>query len=122
MEGRRMKVWSDTLSQTDLVDATKGLPIWLEIRELKSPKVRKRGWDIITTGNTNRWKNSGKAGRDNERSASYDTHGVWMARLFARDPKARVCYYHSAEDFTTKTLGKFPIMNGKMFWQCKVAD
>lgn len=106
-----MKVYSDTLTRDDLVAA---LPehVTLDARTIRNPRVRRFGWDVNLEGFGSRHTrkvNSGEYGAGYHYAASYDDHGEWMARLFAKDPDARISWWKGLEDFTKGTEGKYSL-------------
>lgn len=105
-----MKIYSDVLDVADLYN-TSGINIQVTPFQLPRCRVRRKGWRVVTYGLTGaRRKNTGDAGAGYQPAASWDAHGWWMARLFARDPDAVIvasCRYNGREDFEVKTKGKY---------------
>lgn len=102
-----MKIYSDTLNRNDLLNAVpRGCT--LDLAPIAHARVRRYGWTarMLRPGGT-RWTNTGQYGAGNERAASYDDHGVWMAALYALDPNARISWWKNADDFHAGTEGKY---------------
>lgn len=77
---------------------------------IKVPRIRRQGYLVTASGNTTRWKNTGKHGASDLRAASWDQHGQWFARIFDRDPAAVIVAngrYDGREDFHAKTSGRY---------------
>lgn len=104
-----MRIYSDHLDEYSIHKAARGILFIDSARPLKRPRIRSRGWEVKTSGNTSRWKNSGRYGAERIPAASWDQHGQFFARLYAIDPAAWVAIYQSAEDFSERTQGKYPI-------------
>jgi hypothetical protein len=110
-----MKLYSDVLSASDLIDldcVVSGVSIYA-IDPLPNTRVRKNGFKIVLTGtspfgrNTGRW---GAAGRyEQGPPATWDEHGAWMAQVFEKDPKARIAYYDGRDDFHKQTHSKYMV-------------
>jgi len=105
-----MRIYSDTLTVDDLRETAQQVP-GLYIDELSAivrPRVRAHGWTVQTSGNTNRYRNSGVYGADTStRAASWDQHGQWFNLICERDPNARVGFYDNARDFHDRTKRKY---------------
>lgn len=103
-----MKVYSDTLTKNDLLDA---LPRGVSLHvcdPIGAPRIRSRGWTVqLRCWGSNRHVNTGNYGAGEQGAASWDDHGRWMAALFARDPAARIADYDGAEDFDRSTDGAY---------------
>ncbi len=103
-----MKVYSDSLTRIDLLDA---LPrgVTLDTCDpIERPRVRARGWNVqLRRWGSSRHVNTGMYGAGEQGAASYDDHGEWMAALFAKDREARIAYYDGLDDFERATNGKF---------------
>lgn len=103
-----MKVYSNTLTTDDLLDAgdTPGAGRVVSLSPMRRPQLRARGWRV-ELGGGNRWKNTGTHGADSsERAATWDQHGWWMAEVYKRDPEALIVAarrYDGAEDFHEQT-------------------
>lgn len=104
-----MKVWSDTLTRADLyacLPADVGIG---EMRELRNPRKRARGWDLHLEGygtRHTRRRNTGQYGAASSayfNAATWDDHGVWMAALYEIDPDAAIAWYDNRADFYAKT-------------------
>lgn len=104
-----MKVYSDSLTYDDLIGS---LPDRVHLDEcvaIKRSRVRQHGWTIQLSGTSTRHRNSGVYGAATWKAppATYDEHGIWMARLYDIDPKARIACYRDAKDFRLSTKGRF---------------
>jgi hypothetical protein len=51
-----------------------------------------------------RYGNSGGYGASDEVAATWDEWGIWMARLYEREPSALIGWYESPEHFRSVTL------------------
>lgn len=83
---------------------------------LGTPRVRRFAWDVrLTREGSRRAFNTGKHGASRDRgAASWDDYGVWIARLYDRDPLARIGPYSSRENFHAKTHGNY----APIFYEC----
>jgi hypothetical protein len=98
-EGRQVKVYSDILTADDLYAAAEGnCGVWV-CEPMRNTKVRSHGWNVSLTGSSPYQSQMG----DYHRAATWAEHGIWMDRLFAIDPDARIAHYHGREDFRTQT-------------------
>lgn len=104
-----MRIYSDKLTTTDLRDTARKIRgLFIDhIEIIRSPRVRKCGYVVITSGESNHWKNSGTYGAATVKAATWDQHGEWFALLYAIDPDARIVNYESARDFHDRTQGKY---------------
>lgn len=104
-----MKVYSDSLERGDLWEALPEVSLYLEAVTIKRPRTRSRGWTVRLEAlrNSGHYRNSGQYGAEGTRAATWDEHGEWMARLFEKDPNAKITYYDGAEDFHAQTAGKY---------------
>ena len=105
-----MKVYSDILEYHHLVAANDQAGVTFDrCVPIRHPRVRKNGWEIRLTGSSTRHRNSGTHGAATWESApaTWDEHGVWMAHLFAIDPRARIADYDGADAFHNYTDHKF---------------
>lgn len=116
-----MKVWTDVLTSGDLwaacpagVDVQADAPVSARLRANRFEHVR------LSTEHGNRWPNGGQYGGGraaydsgsvaSPRAATYDEHGAWMARLFARDPNAiidGIVRYDGEADFHRQTNNRY---------------
>jgi hypothetical protein len=102
-----VKLYSDTLTAADL-HAAANLPAYgVELVTIQRPRVRKHGWTFRLWGSSGRWRNSGQHGAERERATTWDQHGEWMARLFDKDPAAKIGPYNGCDDFHAQTQGKY---------------
>lgn len=117
-----MKIWSDTLSMQDLHDAARevradfaGCKIHLEdgLTLHVGPRTRRFDGVKLRAVHGFRRPNSGRDGGDSAKwCASYAEHGWWMARVFRKDPHARILGaldYRGEDTFHDLTYGAFII-------------
>jgi hypothetical protein len=99
-----MKVYSDTLTRDDMLDALpKGVSLD-ECEPIQNPRVRTHGWNVrLRRWGSSRHVNSGNYGAGEQGAASWDDHGWWMAELFERDPSARIANWDGRESFNVGT-------------------
>ena len=99
-----MKVYSDTLTRDDMLDALpKGVSLD-ECEPIHNPRVRSQGWNVqLRRWGSERHVNTGQWGAGEQGAASYDDHGWWMAELFDRDPSARIANWDGRESFNVGT-------------------
>lgn len=107
-----MKVYSDIIETHEL---WKALPedVYANVRPIKRPRVRARGWDVNLEGlgaRHTRKVNSGEYGAGYHKAATYDDHGEWMQRLFDIDPDARISWWKDRADFMRGTEGKYALV------------
>jgi hypothetical protein len=98
-----VKLYSNTLTLAQVRDA---VPAGCngETIGIRTPRVRTNGWTVrLTKPGGTHYTNTGTHGAGAEKAASWDDHGVWMARLYELDPEMRVAHYTSAEDFHEQT-------------------
>lgn len=108
-----MIVHSDTLTRDDLYACLPADVMIADIRELRNPRKRARGWEIHLEGYGSRHtrrRNSGYYGATEVDAighygyaATWDDHGVWMAALYEIDPLAAIACYANRDDFYEKT-------------------
>ncbi len=108
-----MKIHSDIIERSDLIEALPKPEMYLEARQVGSRK-RTKAFDLSLEwlapkrkGDGRRRKNSGKYGAAHAYAATYDEHGEWMANLYRIDPEAIIATYDNALDFHRKTDGKY---------------
>lgn len=103
-----MKVYSDTLTRSDLAAALSEGVSLDEVSEIRRPRVRSRGWNVrLRRWGSARHTNTGRYGAGEQGAASYDDHGYWMARLFKKDPHARISWWDGREQFEEGTKGRY---------------
>lgn len=93
-----MRLYSDTLTYRDLIEA---LPPRVDLAvcdTLSRPRKRAGGWNVSLTG-TSPYA-SQMSGR---KAATWDEWGVWMAELYRLDPDALIGQYGSHADFVAQT-------------------
>lgn len=103
-----MKLYSEVLDTRDIVNACSGMPIYPDRNELiEGPRSRR--FDVILRA----MRDYGRSGMPKSppgKAATWDEHGVWMARLFDKDPELRIvafAKYEGKEDFHTQTEGRY---------------
>ncbi len=103
-----MKVYSDTLTRSDLLDALPRGVVIEHLSTISRPRVRSYGWNVrLGRPSSRRHFNTGQWGAGDYGAASYDDHGAWMVRLFAIDPDARLAHWDGVDDFNTGTNGVY---------------
>src|ERR1700680_1259432 len=105
-----MKVYSDSLTRSDLQDAARRARVGIDrLEDITRARVRRHGWKVQLTGSSRQARNTGMYGGDSGGSspATWSEHGHWMAFLFAIDPEARIAYYEGAVAFHAQTEGAF---------------
>lgn len=109
-----MKLYSDSLSTSDLADACAAagrMVYFAALQPIHRAKVRARGWKVkLASLQSRRYSNTGTHGADTDsphNAASWADHGRFFAVLFDRDPGARLACYDGREDFHAKTKGEF---------------
>lgn len=111
-----MFVHSDTLTRDDLYAALPADVMIAELRELRNPRKRARGWKITLEGygaRHTRRRNSGYYGAAEVDTlghygyaATWDDHGEWMAALYETDPLASIACYANRDDFYEQTANE----------------
>lgn len=102
-----MRIHTDSLISTRVIDAARGLPIRLTLTEHQS-RTHARAFEISLSGTSNRPNTSGR-----ESAATWDEWGMFLARLFSLDPMMRAGgsaarpIYADAYDFHRKTCDRF---------------
>jgi hypothetical protein len=114
-----MKVYSNTLTINDLNvaahevrDATGDALYVGDAITIPRARVRRNGFNVrLTNFDSRRARNTGTHGgaRGDDPAASWDDYGRWIARLFVRDPSARIAHYDGAADFHAKTNNKYNV-------------
>ncbi len=106
-----MKVYSDTLTREDLY-ASLPSDVYLDAQEIRRPRTRARGWTVYLEGLGDRHTrntNSGNYGAGSHKAATWDDHGLWMAKLYEIDPMAKIAHYDSRSDFYDSTARYQPV-------------
>lgn len=94
-----MKVYSDTLTTADLYDAARGVcDVWV-CDVITRPKKRRNGWTVSLSGSSP-YRSQVAGGH---RAATWTEHGVWMDRLFDKDPHMVIATYDGRDDFIEQT-------------------
>ena len=106
-----MRIHTNTIVHRDLLDAARGLPVQVTATEHGS-RTHARAFEILLTGTSNRLTNSGKYGAGEDYAATWDEWGMFLFRLFDRDPFMRVGgikapVYKNADDFDRRTGGRY---------------
>lgn len=93
-----MKLYSDTLTPADLYAACpKGVRVAiLEVHP--RPRKRRNGYDVGLAG-TSPYSSQ----LTGEKAATWDEHGIWMDRLFDKDPQMIVATYNGRDEFIEQT-------------------
>lgn len=105
-----MKIHSDTLTESQLYTAKRGLPVYLETVCVGS-RSRNHGFLVRLSADRDdlhrRAANSGQYGASSntigEVAATWDDWGVWIARLFLLDPNAIIGPYKGRNHFYAET-------------------
>lgn len=119
-----MKLWSETLTASRLSDAAAevradfpGSQVYLSDELFLHEGPRSRRFDNVCLRTRTGIYGAPEPQDGSERSASFCEHGWWMARVFAKDPDARViggwmyerADYRGAAMFHDLTYGAFVI-------------
>lgn len=101
-----MKIYSDVLTGQDFYRACSGMPIYPARANLKGSRIQH--FDVILRA----MRDHGRSGMGNipGKCATWDETGVWMARLFDKDPALRIVSfrkYDGKEDFHSQTEGRY---------------
>ena len=96
-----MKLHSDVLTRTDLIEALDLPAVTAEIAECGSRK-RRRGFTVYLSGTSPFASQRSGAGK----AATWDQHGRWMARLFDIDPDAIIAIYNGRDAFYAETAAR----------------
>jgi hypothetical protein len=112
-----MRIHSDTLTRSDLRDALAEANldgVWLDLCDQGGSRSRAHGFTVRLAANPmpgrRRPRNSGKYGAEDgtyEVAATWAEHGMWMARIFQRDPNAIVAHYKGEDHFHALTKYAF---------------
>lgn len=100
-----MKIHSDTLTWSEIRDATKARGmrgVYVDKLDLKGSRQRKRRWDVTLSGNSSSLQNFGE-----NQAATWDEWGIFIEALFTLDPDAVIGQYESLTDFRRKTGARF---------------
>lgn len=94
-----MKLYSDTLTETDIRDAAKvaGVSVW-EMGRIKRPRKRTNAWNLYLYGSS-----PYRSQATGESAATWDEHGVFMDALYQRDPNMVIAYYKDRAHFMEET-------------------
>ncbi len=120
-----MKVYSDTLTKTDLVDALDGakharlLGPAVFLTQLDKKPAKKRAHLFVVQlaavaklpGEKRRRTNTGTSGAGDAWTASWDEWGYFMAEVFARDESAVFGPYEGVDNFREMTKYAYGIPN-----------
>lgn len=112
-----MKVYSDgsILNDGGLAAALPRGVTLDTLRPITRPRVRRFGWLVrLYRAGSRRAFNTGKHGAGDRGAATWDDYGAWIARLYDRDPLARIGPYTSRENFHEATHGKY----APIFYEC----
>lgn len=103
-----MKIHFNTLTSSDFYAAAHKAGVEFEKFSDKGSRSHKASVDIILSGNSGRFMNSGRYGADNVYSATWDQWGVFLAELFAKDSSVQAgVVYFNAEHFHWATGGRY---------------
>jgi hypothetical protein len=104
-----MRIHSDDLTHTDLLDAARIARVYFDRQTLHGSRSRDHAFDVILTGESKRRPNRGtSADRYNpDYAATWDQWGVFLAVLFERDNEMSVPYYDSYSAFHYQTGHRF---------------
>jgi hypothetical protein len=114
-----MKIHTDHLTSTDLVDAlaVTDLDMWGVRVEWTAAGSRSRhhAFNVSLVAepgrdrNGKKRRNSGTAQFAGQKGATYDEWGYWLAELFERDPDMTATYYKSRDDFHAQTKNRYRV-------------
>ena len=106
-----MRIHSDILTRQDIYTAVDNLPgVYVDVTEHGS-RTHAAAYEVSLEGNGYA-KNTGKYGAGDEIAATWDEWGVFLARLFDKDPDARCGAakypaYRNGYDFHAQTNDRF---------------
>jgi hypothetical protein len=105
-----MRIYSDILTKEDLYRELGDMPdVLLEHCRPFSSRSTRYGYEVYLEGLGGRHKRH-RNGREGK-AATWDDYGVWMARLFAIDPNARIAHYNGYDQFIEYTSKNVPAGN-----------
>jgi hypothetical protein len=119
-----VKIYSNVLNDHDIwqainaasqasTDAGHGHVGAERFRDIRNPRVRRHGWDLLLyRAGSRRHFNTGTYGAGDQGAASWDDYGWFIAVLFERDPGARIGHYTGRENFHAATRDKYLSMSG----------
>ena len=100
-----MKIRSNYIRQQDLRRALRGIAdVTIDGNGISTfrPRVHTRGFSCSLIGFGARHYRA-RQGNGGGHSATWDDHGIWMARLFDIDPGAHIETYRGRSDFLAQT-------------------
>lgn len=103
-----MRIHSDSLYLSDLMDAARIARVFFDRIEEKGSRSREHAFDVTLTGESRRRPNGGNRGANtDDYAATWDQWGVFLSVLFDRDPAMVTPYYADADDFHHRTAHRF---------------
>lgn len=102
-----MRIYSNKLSRSDIRDAAQEIPQVLhEIRHTFTPR-RTFAWGFDVVLFSSRLEGRASAGMPGWIAATWDEFGIFIDKLFAIDPDAKIAGYDGREDFIAKTTDDY---------------
>jgi hypothetical protein len=103
-----MRIHLSALSHVDVNAALALSQTYAEKWEWHGSRRRPHALEITLRGNSKRRPNYGTGPRtDDGYAATWDQWGVFLAKLFEVDPTITCDYYADADEFHTRTAGRF---------------
>lgn len=104
-----MRIHSDTLQLWDLTDAVRSIPTGVTFRApvtTHGSRSRHHAFEVHLTGHG---RTGGQWGNvDGKKTASWDEWGMFLARLFVRDPQLTIPgVYADLDEFRDQTYDRF---------------
>lgn len=123
-----MKIHSDSLTETDVWNATKAHGMRGVAAEVTTQGSRshKRGLTVKLSGTSNRNQNPGTGPRYNvDKAATFDEWGMFIDFLFLCDEDAIIGQYKGYEHFKACTMGRYesltqPYQHGTHKWSSSI--
>jgi hypothetical protein len=95
------------VTDADLYVAAVKAGVDLQRQTRHGSRSRDRAYDVILSGSSPYWANSGGYGADGFKAATWDEWGWFLAHLFEVDPSVRTRDYADASNFHRKTHNRF---------------
>lgn len=103
-----MRIHGNTVTDADLYVAAVKAGVDLQRQTRHGSRSRNRAYDVILSGSSRYWANSGSYGADGFKAATWNEWGWFLSYLFSVDPRLTVPrVYADARDFHLKTHGEF---------------
>jgi hypothetical protein len=103
-----MRIHGDILDSVDLAAAAVAAGVTIQRQSEHGSRSRIHAYDVILSGSSPYWANSGGYGADGFKAATWDEWGWFLAYLFEVDPRLTVPHvYADAAGFHRSTHGEF---------------